>query len=61
MAEQGKGEELKGRFQKAAGEIANDPALKHKGTVEKISGNIKQAVEHAKERVEKIIDRNKSK
>ena len=55
----GKGDELKGRMHKAYGELTDNPSEKQKGTVDKISGSMKQGVENTKEKVEDFLDRNK--
>jgi uncharacterized protein YjbJ (UPF0337 family) len=55
----GKIDELKGRVRSATGELTDDPALKQKGAVDKMTGKIKEGVEKAKEKVENFIDRHK--
>jgi uncharacterized protein YjbJ (UPF0337 family) len=50
----GKVDELKGRVKEAAGTLTADKKLKHEGQVDQVAGQIKQ-------KVEKIVDKVRSK
>jgi uncharacterized protein YjbJ (UPF0337 family) len=45
-------DKLTGRFKKAAGDIADDPALRHEGSKEELKGERKEELGRAEERVE---------
>lgn len=51
-----KGEELKGRTKKAAGEASGDDELKDEGTGDKIAGKAKQAKDKAADAAQKAKD-----
>ena len=45
----GKGDEMKGRVKKAAGELTGNEKLKNEGRVDKASGKVKQGVDKVKD------------
>jgi uncharacterized protein YjbJ (UPF0337 family) len=59
MSSSGKIDEMKGRVRSAFGELTDDDEQKQKGSVEKTAGKAKEAVDHAKEKVEKFLDRDR--
>jgi uncharacterized protein YjbJ (UPF0337 family) len=51
----GTGDKIKGRMQKAAGELTNDQDLKDRGTINEASGKIKDGVERGVNRVKDAL------
>ena len=58
MAE-GRYDEVKGRAKQAVGDLTDDDELRRSGKADEAGGKIKQAVEHAKDKVEEGVDRLK--
>ena len=58
MAE-GRYDELKGRAKQAAGDLTDDDDLRRAGKRDEAAGKVKQAVEHAKDKVHDGVDRVK--
>jgi len=56
----GTADEAKGRIKEAAGVLAGDEDLESEGRADRIAGEMKGKVEHAKDKVEEIIDHAKS-
>jgi len=52
----GKGDELKGRVEEAAGALTDDDELKREGKVDQKAGKIKQAAEDVKDWVGDKVD-----
>ena len=57
----GTGDKIKGRMEKAAGEITNNQDLKDRGTINETSGKVKDGVERGVNRVKDALnnDRNR--
>ena len=51
----GTGDKVKGRMQKAAGELTNDQDLKDRGTINETSGKVKDGVERTVNRVKDAL------
>lgn len=51
----GKGDEIKGRVKKAAGELTGDEKLKREGTIDKAAGQTKQGVEKAVDKAKDVL------
>ena len=51
----GTGDKIKGRMQKAAGELTNDQDLKDRGTINETSGKVKDGVERTVNRVKDAL------
>ena len=45
----GTGDKVKGRMEKAAGELTNDPDLKDRGRVDETAGKVKSGVDKVKD------------
>ena len=58
MAE-GRYDELKGRAKQAAGDLTDDDELRRSGKMDEAGGKVKQAVKHAKDKVDEGVDRVK--
>lgn len=56
----GTGDKVKGRMQKAAGELTNDKDLKDRGTVNETSGKVKDGVERGVNRVKDALNNEPS-
>jgi uncharacterized protein YjbJ (UPF0337 family) len=60
----GTGDKVKGRIQKAAGELTDDQDLKDRGSVNETSGKVKEGVERGVNRVRDALnnepDRNRT-
>jgi uncharacterized protein YjbJ (UPF0337 family) len=52
------GEQVKGKAQKAWGELTDDEKLKAKGELNEAKGNLRHDKEDAKDAVERVIDRH---
>jgi uncharacterized protein YjbJ (UPF0337 family) len=52
----GTGDKIKGRIEKAAGELTNDPDLKDRGRVDETSGKVKDGVERAVDKVKDALN-----
>lgn len=52
----GTGDKIKGRMEKAAGELTNDQELKDRGRVNETSGKIKDGVEKGVNKVKDALD-----
>jgi uncharacterized protein YjbJ (UPF0337 family) len=55
----GKADEAKGRVKEAAGVLSGDEELESEGRTDRAAGELKDKVEHAKDKVEEIIDHAK--
>ena len=59
----GTGDKIKGRVQKATGELTNDQDLKDRGSINETSGKVKDGVERGVNRVKDALknepDRNR--
>lgn len=51
----GTGDKIKGRMEKAAGELTNDQDLKDRGTINETSGKVKDGVERGVNRVKDAL------
>ena len=51
----GTGDKVKGRIQKAAGELTNDQDLKDRGSINETSGKVKDGVERTVDRVKNVL------
>ena len=51
----GTGDKIKGRIEKAAGDLTNDQALKDRGTINETSGKVKDGVERGVNRVKDAL------
>lgn len=54
----GKTDEMKGRFEEAAGDLTGDSKLKRKGKVDQAAGKVKQGVEKVIDKAKDAIHRN---
>jgi uncharacterized protein YjbJ (UPF0337 family) len=52
----GTGDKVKGRVQKAAGELTNDQDLKDRGSINETSGKVKDGVERGVNRVKDALN-----
>jgi uncharacterized protein YjbJ (UPF0337 family) len=52
----GTGDKVKGRIEKAAGELTNDPNLKDRGRVDETAGKIKDGVERGVDKVRDVLN-----
>ena len=52
----GTGDKIKGRIEKAAGELTNDPELKDRGRVDETSGKVKDGVERGVNKVRDVLN-----
>ena len=52
----GTGDKIKGRIEKAAGELTNDPDLKDRGRVDETSGKVKDGVERTVDKVKDALN-----
>ena len=52
----GKSDEVKGRVKEAAGVLTGDKKMEREGEADQAAGKLKQAVEKAKKKAEKVID-----
>lgn len=52
----GKSDEVKGRVKEAAGVLTGDKKMEREGKVDQSAGKLKQALEKAKKKAEKVID-----
>ena len=52
----GKGDEIKGRVEEAAGEVADDEQLERKGKKDKAAGKVKQRLEQLADKAEEVVD-----
>lgn len=59
MAEQYKGEELKGRAKKAAGDLARNKKLRREGKVDQVSAFLKRSGAKAKRKVTELTEKRK--
>ena len=53
----GTGDKIKGRMQKAAGEITDDQDLKDRGAINETSGKVKDGVERGVDRVKDALNK----
>jgi uncharacterized protein YjbJ (UPF0337 family) len=51
-----KGEDMKGRFKEAAGDISGDKDLKREGKIDRASAAAKKAVDDATDQVKRMIN-----
>lgn len=56
MAEQYKGEELKGRAKEAAGDLAHNKKLQRKGKADQVSAFVKRSGDKAKRKVTELTE-----
>jgi len=54
-----KADQARGRIKEAAGSLTGDEDLKDEGKVDRLSGELKEKVEHVKDKVEVVIDKAK--
>ena len=52
----GTGDKVKGRIEKAAGELTNDQDLKDRGTIDETSGKVKDGVERGVNKVKDVLN-----
>lgn len=55
----GKADKVKGRGKEAVGSLIGDEGLENEGKRDRLAGEAKEKVEHAKDKVEKVIDKGK--
>ena len=55
----GTADEAKGRLKEAAGALSGDEDLESEGKADRLVGELKDKVEHAKDKVEDLIDHAK--
>ena len=51
-------DEAKGRAKRAAGELTGDESMKREGTVDKVAGKAKDAIDGAADRVKREADKH---
>ena len=56
----GTGDKIKGRIEKAAGDLTNDPNLKDRGRVDETSGKVKDGVERGVNKVRDVLNNDPS-
>ena len=56
----GTGDKVKGRVQKAAGDLTNDQSLKDRGSVNETSGKVKDGVEKGVNKVKDALTGNQT-
>ncbi|MRR12734.1 CsbD family protein [bacterium] len=56
MMKEHKGEEMKGRIKKAAGEVTGDRGLKREGAVDETSARTKRTVEQTADKVKDAVN-----
>ena len=56
-----KSDQVKGRVEEAVGALTDDKDLKREGRKDRIAGEAKEKLEHAKDKVEDAIDKTKDK
>jgi len=56
----GTGDKVKGRIEKAAGELTNDPNLKDRGRIDEASGKVKDGVEKGVDKVKDALNNDRS-
>lgn len=54
-------DEIKGRAKRAWGEATDDNQMKNQGTVDKISGKLKEGIENVRDRANDLMDRKGNK
>lgn len=52
----GTGDKVKGRIEKAAGELTNDQDLKDRGTINETSGKVKDGLEKGVDKVKDVLN-----
>ena len=52
----GTGDKIKGRVEKAAGELTNDPNLKDRGRIDETAGKVKDGVEKGVDKVKDVLN-----
>lgn len=56
-----KSDQVKGRAEEAVGALTDDKDLKREGRRDRIAGEAKEKLEHAKDKLEDVIDTTKDK
>ena len=56
----GTGDKIKGRMEKAAGDLTNDPNLKDRGRVDETAGKVKDGVERGVNKVKDTLNNDPS-
>ena len=56
-----KSDQVKGRVEEAVGALTDDNDLKREGRKDRIAGEAKEKLEHAKDKIEDVIDAAKDK
>ena len=54
-----KSDQVKGRVEEAVGALTDDKDLKREGRKDRLAGEAKEKLEHAKDKVEAAIDKTK--
>lgn len=57
----GKSDQVKGRVEEAVGSLTDDKDLKREGREDRLVGEVKEKLEHAKDKVEDLIGAAKDK
>jgi uncharacterized protein YjbJ (UPF0337 family) len=52
----GTGDKVKGRIEKAAGDLTGDPNLHDRGTIDETSGKVKDSVERGVNKVRDVLN-----
>jgi uncharacterized protein YjbJ (UPF0337 family) len=52
----GTGDKVKGRMEKAAGDLTGDPNLRDRGTVDETAGKVKDGVERGVNKVKDVLN-----
>lgn len=56
-----KSDQVKGRVEEAVGALTDDKDLKREGRKDRLTGQAKEKLEHAKDKLEDVIDSTKDK
>jgi uncharacterized protein YjbJ (UPF0337 family) len=56
-----KSDQVKGRVEEAVGALTDDKDLKRQGREDRLAGQAKEKLEHAKDKIEDVIDAAKDK
>lgn len=55
----GKSDQAKGRVKEAAGALSGNQDLESEGKADRLTGEVKEKVDHAKDKVDQVIDKAK--
>jgi uncharacterized protein YjbJ (UPF0337 family) len=54
-----KADQAKGRIKEAVGSLTDDKKLKREGRVDRLAGEAKEKLGHAKDKIEDVIDKSR--